>query len=121
MDNKVWQEFYCNVSGGGCGGFILVKLHLGINHKVTVVCPKCNHRHERYIVDGEIQDNYTYKGGVKNNNEEELIPTMAAYSKVPSTKAFTNRHLTRSAAVIKNRSDLSESWLEKHAMSEDSK
>lgn len=116
---RVWQEFYCNLSGGGCGGYILVKINVAINHMFVVVCPKCKHQHERVVENGQIKDNYTKTS--KSSFKEELIPTMAAYSKKPRTMAMKKRREgERNAAVIRDASDFAdESWFERHALPED--
>lgn len=51
--SRVVQEFYCTTSGGGCGGYILVKLNTAINGVVEIICPNCKHAHQRYIKNGE--------------------------------------------------------------------
>jgi len=80
-DNKVWQEWYCTVSGGGCGGYISTKINIGIKGVVEMICPKCGHRHQRKIVNGMIKE----QGRFTSNPSQEICPTMAAYSKEPRT------------------------------------
>ena len=81
-DNRVIQEFYCTVSGGGCGGYILVKLNLALNGVVEVVCPNCQHKHQRHISNGEIKE----QGRQSSSPTETIEPTLAAYSKEPRFK-----------------------------------
>lgn len=76
---KIFQEFYCTVSGGGCGGYILVTLNNAINGVVEVVCPKCQHKHQRCIENGIIKE----QGRHTNSPKETIEPTIAAWSKEP--------------------------------------
>lgn len=73
--SRVTQEMYCTKSGGGCGGYIKIKINMELNHVVKVVCPKCGHEHQRKIEDGMIKEDGRWEGKVI----EELCPTMAAY------------------------------------------
>lgn len=76
LDDKIWQEFYCRKSGGGCGGYILVRLNPKINGVVEVVCPKCKHKHQRKIVNGEIKED----GRFSSSPKQEIVPTMDAWN-----------------------------------------
>jgi hypothetical protein len=78
---KVWQEVFCTKSGGGCGGFVIIKLNTALNHRAEIVCPKCGHKHIRVIVDGVV----TEYGRNSGTAVEEICPTMAAWSKEPRT------------------------------------
>jgi hypothetical protein len=83
--NKVWQEIFCTVSGGGCGGFILVKLNIALKkHRVKMICPKCKHEHFRIIDDGLV----TEQGRFATNKFEEICPPISAWSKEPRTSAM---------------------------------
>lgn len=82
--SSVWQEIHCTKSGGGCGGFILVKLDVSLNHRVTVICPKCQHQHQRCVKDGQIVEDGRFTGEAK----EELCPTIAAWSEKPKTRCM---------------------------------
>lgn len=84
MAERVLQEFYCRKSGGGCGGYFRVKLNIGINGIVKVICPKCQHEHQRNIQDGLIKEDNRYSATPK----QEIVPTMAAYSEDPMTDAM---------------------------------
>ena len=101
-DEKIWQEFYCRKEGGGCGGYILVKLNPAISGTVKVICPKCGHDHQRQIKNGEIVGDQRYD----NKPIEELRPTLAAWSKEPRTLKMTNVSYDEScnAAVISDAS-----------------
>jgi len=81
---SIWQEIHCTISGGGCGGFVLVKLDDSINRVVTLVCPKCKHEHQRVVRDGQIVES----GRFNKRPEEELCPTIAAWSKTPRTRCM---------------------------------
>jgi len=118
QDNKVWQEWYCTKSGGGCGGYILVRLNMAINGIVEMVCPKCGHKHQRCIEDGQIKEQGRHNG----SPTQEITPVMAAWSETPRTKAFDpnerNDHRgERDGAIIKSQADLilRESWIDRHA------
>ena len=117
---RVWQEFYCNTSGGGCGGYVLVKLNMALNRCVTVVCPKCQHNHQRAIVNGELHEN----GRFATNSKEEIHPPLSAWSEksliseklrqANSDRDAVNLEKLRpeelQAAMI-----LRQSWIERHA------
>ena len=123
---RVYQEFYCAKSGGGCGGYILVQLNPGINGVVEVICPKCKHEHQRNIKDGRIIEQGRYKTNGKP--KERLRPPISAWSEIPSTKAAhkmqkaikkrsTSLVKERDAHVISGRRDfLKERWFEIHGV-----
>ena len=106
--HAVWQEIHCPVSGGGCGGFILIKLDMVLNRRITLVCPKCGHKHERCIKDGLVVE----EGRTTGTAQEELCPTIAAWSKTPRTVCMRqvieekNFRGERNGAVIKGKKDL---------------
>ena len=85
---KIWQEFYCTISGGGCGGYFMIKLNLEIDHVVEIVCPNCNHRHQRKIEKGKIKES----GRFDNKPKEEIVVPKSAYSKEPKTIGFKTRN-----------------------------
>jgi hypothetical protein len=105
---KIWQEIHCPVSGGGCGGFILVKLDVSISRIVTIICPKCKHEHQRAIIDGQVAESGRYNG----KSQEELCPTIAAWSETPRTRCMQkivkdkDYKKEREGAVIKDERDL---------------
>jgi hypothetical protein len=105
---SVWQEIHCPISGGGCGGFILVKLTACLNRRITLVCPKCGHRHERCIKDGLVVE----EGRMNGVAQEELCPTIAAWSEQPRTVCMravvTERNFRgeRTGTAIKSKKDL---------------
>ena len=102
--SKVWQEFYCAKSGGGCGGYITVKLNMAVDGVHTVVCPKCGHRHQRGVKGGHIVVEGRFSPA-EGHRIGDIMPTMAAYSTKPRTDymkkhAGGNGNLERNAAVI---------------------
>ena len=125
---RVSQEIFCTTSGGGCGGFIRVRLNAAINHKVQITCPKCGHVHYRSIIKGVIHEKGRFDGNT--DKYEELFPTMGAWSEKPLTKVMNRVQdgasisKERDGAVIKKPGHLvvadqahmfiRESWEEKH-------
>ena len=114
LDDKITEEFYCTKSGGGCGGYILVRLNPNINGIAEMVCPDCKHKHQRYIENGVIKE----AGRTNGKPVQEIHPTKAAYSKEPKTKILkdmlVNKHNERDGAVVKSANDfLAESWMDK--------
>ncbi len=81
-DGRIYQEFYCAPSGGGCGGYMTVRLNMDINGLIEVVCPNCDHKHRRCIKSGVLHEGDRHRG----NPIEELCPTMAAWHKKPEIK-----------------------------------
>lgn len=105
MDNKVFEEFYCN----DCDGFICVRLNKALNFAVKVRCPNCGHEHPRKIVDGIIMED-----GKCSEGSEIICPPKSAYSK----KALMAPKHARSAAVLDGRSPeldaiIKDSWRER--------
>lgn len=81
----ILEEFYCTVSGGGCGGYIRITINPELNGIYEVVCPKCDHKHRRMFKDGVATDDGRHSGTVL----EQLCPTLAAWSqeaKYPESK-----------------------------------
>jgi hypothetical protein len=82
-ENKIWQEFYCN----DCpeGNYMRVRLNMGLNHSVEIVCPMCKAKHHRTIKNGLIFD------GKNGNVVEQICPPKSACSKEPiAAKMFKN-------------------------------
>ncbi len=116
--SKIFQEFYCTKSGGGCGKYILVKLNIAMDHIVEVVCPNCGHKHQRKIENGLIKEGGRWDGKPK----EEVCPPKSAVSDTPHTAKFTGITSSkdeRDAAAIKTQQDLNktsphwERWFER--------
>lgn len=97
---KVWQEFYC----GECSGYFRVRLNMAITMGVEMVCPKCGHKHHRYIENGVIFE----RGRQSNSAKEEICPPLSAYSKEPLTANMRNRKYARDGETIEKESDLND-------------
>jgi len=106
---KVYQEFLCATSGGGCGGYTLVKLNTAFDGVVKIICPNCKHEHGRIVENGHIQENWHgqshYLSQRNDKTSHEIISTMAAFSMTPRTNeyllGFTSKN-ERTAPVIKD-------------------
>ena len=96
--DRVWQEFYC----GECQGYFRVRLNMSLNMGVEVVCPKCKHKHHRYIKDGLIYEN----GRSDNKAIEEICPPLSAYSKEPLTAKMVKTKYARDGVRIEKEEDL---------------
>lgn len=60
--SRVVQEFYCTKSGGGCGGYFMIKMNMGLNGVHKIICPNCKHDHQRRVEDGKIIEDRRYNG-----------------------------------------------------------
>ena len=94
MDEKVWQQFYCN----DCDGYLRFKLNMALNMRVEVVCPNCGRKHPRSIKNGRI-----IEAGYDPIKEEILVP-MSAYSKKPLHVRM--RGYERDGVLIEKESDI---------------
>ncbi len=108
--SKIWQEIHCTKSGGGCGGFVLVKLNMPLNMRAEIVCPKCKRKHIRHIIDGEVRESGRFDSS-HGNVVEEICPTIAAWADEPRTveleKHAGKDHVKeRDGAIIKSEEDL---------------
>jgi len=115
MGDKVAQEFYCAVSGGGCGGYITFPLNMALNMVVEVVCPKCGHEHRRRIKDGVLTEDSRYSSAIA----EQVTPPLPAWhqeSNHPDSKKRAGTSQEREAVVIKEdpiaRGFLKDRWFE---------
>lgn len=103
---KISQEFYCHRCPDG-GTYIMVKLAMGYDRRVAVVCPYCGARHERMVKKGVLKDT-----GKTDGQVEELCPPRSACSKTPRTVGMSpkkpDRYFSRprGGVVVKNDSDL---------------
>ncbi|KKL27198.1 hypothetical protein LCGC14_2387590 [marine sediment metagenome] len=111
----IYQEFYCAKSGGGCGGYMTIRLNMAINGIVDIICPKCQHKHQRKIRDGVLTDDGRYSSTVT----QEIIPTIAAWHKKAAHPESWNRvggDKEREAVVIEDdpvaREFLKDRWFE---------
>lgn len=50
------EEFYCHISGGGCGVYFLTYLRTSMWGNYSIICPKCNHVHYRFVNNGLVTD-----------------------------------------------------------------
>lgn len=87
MSDRVYQEFYCTTSGMGCGGYITVRINMKLNGVVEVVCPKCGHKHQRCLKNGVLMEEHRWR----SSPNQELCPTIAAWSKEPKLKIKGHR------------------------------
>lgn len=46
------EEFYCDLSGGGCSKYFSTYLRDNTSGSFTIRCPACGHDHYRKIVNG---------------------------------------------------------------------
>lgn len=84
---RIKQEFYCTNSGGGCGGYFIANINNAINGIAEVVCPKCGHKHQRSIENGEIKEAKRFS----SNPTQEICPTIATYQREPYTAEMKKR------------------------------
>jgi ribosomal protein L32 len=87
---------------------------MALNHVVEIKCPNCSHLHRRCIKDGQIYEFGRHGTDIK----EEILVTMASYSKEPLTQkmklaheqnSYANR---RDGAIIPDREPMYDRWLE---------
>lgn len=95
MDDKVWQEMYCN----NCVGYFRVKLNRAVDGlRIIMICPNCGHEHSRCIIKGQIKE---YGG----TGEPEVIRTgKSNYSKEPLHRR--SKAGQRDGTVVEAREDL---------------
>ncbi len=96
MDEKIWQEFYCN----DCDHYMRVKLNMALNISVKVVCPNCQRKHPRSIKNGIIVDD-----GCGSNGEEILVPKSACSKESLHAKMRKN---ARDGLMISKEGDLNQ-------------
>ena len=87
MGDRNLVEFYCTASGGGCGGYFRLPINIKIDGVVEIVCPKCEHKHQRTIKKGEITDDHRWDEKPK----QEVLGNIAAWSKKPVSKLSKKR------------------------------
>lgn len=123
--DRIFQEFYCAKSGGGCGGYILVEINSELTCVVEVICPKCRHAHQRSINKGRIVEQGRYN--INGKPQERLLPLITAWSKHPRTRAAFKMQKAidksksaneRDAHIICNpkRDFLKDRWFEIHGV-----
>jgi hypothetical protein len=64
------EEFYCDVSGGGCGKYFKTFLRESMFGNYTIECPNCQHHHFRVIENGLITGE---RHSQRMGNEVEVI------------------------------------------------
>lgn len=115
-DGFVIQEWYCTVTGGGCGGYFAFPLNSNFSGTVTIICPKCEHEHQRIVKNGEIKED----GRFDHRPTQNIRPSLVTYSKEPRSKKFSRkRNNERDGAVLSRDEQLAQSfindrWFELH-------
>jgi len=102
---KIFQEFYCTKSGGGCGKYFTIRLNTALNYVVEIVCPACGHKHQRCIENGIIKE----FGRFDNKPKEEICPPKSSISDTPISIKMTKAYEIRDSVVITKPEDISES------------
>ncbi len=103
---RVSQEFHC----GNCSGYFVVRLNLGLNHEVEIVCPGCGHEHRRCVKNGLIFE----AGRFKTDSKEKIRPTKAAFSKTPITDKMKKAQYGRDGVELSGATldEYRQRWLE---------
>jgi hypothetical protein len=84
--SKETFEFMCGTAGGGCGGYLRARMRTNINGNYTIVCPKCGHRHNRQVRNGQITGGRCNGEAGRGETDEIHVP-MSAYSEEPILEA----------------------------------
>lgn len=109
---RVVQEFYCTKSGGGCGGYFMIKMNMALNGVHKIICPNCKHDHHRRIRDGHIVEDKRYDG----KPVDEIFAPKSSFSFEPRTLQQKNKTTgERDAAIVSKPSDLPQDishWVE---------
>lgn len=96
---RINQEFFCTRSGGGCGKFFIIPLNPNLNRIVEIVCPSCDHHHQRLIKDGKVLE----IGRYTDKPKEQIYAQISTLSDEPITHKFLNKvGSERDGAVIKD-------------------
>jgi len=109
--SRITQEFYCRTSGGGCGGYFLAKLNTALNGVHEIVCPKCQHKHQRRITNGKITGQDRHSG----KPVDEIYPSLGSWSQTPRTKVIKSKGETEDSVVITSADEVSHDishWIE---------
>ena len=99
--SKVFQEFYCTKSGGGCGGYFTVLLNMAISGVAEVICPKCSHKHQRTIAKGEIKEDKRFS----RDPTQQIVTNIAAWSKKSRFGAMKDSNADERDGVIVSKND----------------
>lgn len=109
------EEFYCTVSGGGCGGYFIVMINRHLGGVVNVICPNCKHVHQRKIRDGKLWD----EGRWEDKPADELLGNLGSFSKESRAAKLEKKNerdsVTIESAEERDESFVKERWLELHA------
>lgn len=109
--SRVTQEFYCRNSGGGCGGYFLAKINTALNGVHNIICPNCQHQHQRSIKDGKIVG----EGRSSSKPVDEIYAPKSTWRKEPFTKVMKTKGETEDAVIISNPQEVSHDishWIE---------
>lgn len=82
------QEFYC----GECRTYFIIKLNMALESIVFVVCPGCEHEHQRSIRAGRL----TEEGRHESTPTLKIRALKSTMSKTPLTEAMQRAHETHS-------------------------
>jgi hypothetical protein len=105
-ETMIWQEFYCTISGGGCGKYFTFRLNPKINYVVEIVCPNCNHKHQRRIMEGKV----SVAGRSDTTPKEQIYAQKSSVTDQPRTRKFEHKTGNeRDGALISSPEDLSDS------------
>jgi DNA-directed RNA polymerase subunit RPC12/RpoP len=75
------QELHCH----NCNQYVQFNLDLELNGKHILTCPKCGHKHYRYVYDGKISDR-RWDQDPSQNNVYNVSPFTVTYT---STSTFS--------------------------------
>lgn len=103
--SRVIQEFYCTKSGGGCGGYFMIKMNMALNGIHKIVCPNCKHEHQRRIEQGKIFEDRRYS----DKPVDEIYASKSTFSLTPKTLQMKDRagkFNERDSVVVNSREDL---------------
>jgi DNA-directed RNA polymerase subunit RPC12/RpoP len=92
------EEFYCAVSGGGCGKYFKTYLRSNMSGNYTIECPNCGHHHFRVIDKGLVTDDRNYS---RRNDQEILVGLKSTLSDTPwhDDPAFRRQQLFLARSV----------------------
>lgn len=66
LTKRIKEEFYCDVSGGGCGKYFDTYLRDNMTGDYTIQCPACKHHHFRIIRKGLVTSDRSQIREAKN-------------------------------------------------------
>ena len=80
MAKRREEEFYCDVGGGGCGGYFLTWLRDDFFGNYTIECPNCSHHHFRVIQDGLVTSDRHHE---RMGTSQVLVSMKSTFRKTP--------------------------------------